>query len=150
MKTKRPHTTGNRRSGGVTLVEVIVTLLIFSILLTFGIGFGLYATKMTIVNRDRVLALTLANQRMEQLQAQPPFPVPNVYYVKNTGTLLAPIWEKSTDDPNETVNINGVDKQMITKVNYVTDRDYLLADVTIKFKTNPDDDVRFQTYIGRH
>jgi type II secretory pathway pseudopilin PulG len=137
-------------------VEVVLSALILAILAVGG-GAFLYHSRARIgIERNRRVALEIANSRLESLRASG-FnvikPSANDYTVRylvwNGGA-----WVQSTTvpSPSETVVINNFNLPMQTAVQFVNDGsaayDYVRATVEVRYRVARSDTVGLTTLIG--
>lgn len=121
MKPVRPGRTGRDRRAGTSLVEVMVGCLILGVLALASAASLQYARSTSVQQRDRRTALELANSRLEELRAaayndvKPSANNFNPFYLRRQGTG----WAVSSGNTNETVQVNGRARSLITTVQYV-------------------------------
>ena len=144
---------GSRSKSGATIVEVALAILLFSILaITAGAALH-HARGLVAVQKARRAALDVANGRLESLRGaayeniRPTLNNYSIYYVSFSGGA----WSVSTTDPGETAAINGVQRPLISTVQYVdTDGgsvsyDAVQVTVSVQFTASAKDVVVIRT-----
>lgn len=102
-----------RRQDGFTIVELIVTLLIFSVVIISIFGLYTSLVQSTIIAKRRAVALSLATNQMEHLKS-----LPYDHLAIAGGSIIT----SGTPLPAaKTETINGVKYTITTRISYVDD-----------------------------
>lgn len=105
--TPAPTAPPGRHSGGSTLIEVLVAVLLLTLVAVAGGAYVYHSRALVAIQRNRLIALELASSRMERLRSsrpaaiEPPGPGPHYLVPAGDGG-----WALSTADPGETVVLN--------------------------------------------
>ncbi len=136
---------------GATLVEAIMAVFILLIVAVGGAAFIYHSTAGINIAENKREALRIANTRLEEVQSAdfsevaPPKDGLD-YYLSKDGNGN---WVISTIDPQEIVEINGVDLTMATKVWYDdTTVDYFRTRVEVEYRKGSSERIILNTYIG--
>jgi len=154
-------------NSGTTLVEVMISMVIILVLVVGGAAFIYYASRDIGFERNRVVALQVANSRLEELRADlyakiiPQDLDGNLYYNYNLYYINYDVnnkkWVFNSIDPNDTVSINKLSNLPITTtVQYVdvepadaiVSYDYVHVTVSVAYRLGSSDIVKLETYIG--
>lgn len=152
---------------GATLIEAILAMIILAILAIGGMSFIVHGTNQLNIYRNKLIALEIANNRLEELRALNYEKVATSpqndtsWYVKkkSDGT-----WELDIDgnlmrfsetDAEEPVVINGLTKAITTTIQYMDKSgspggscDYLLVIAKTGYRAGSSEIVELRTYIG--
>lgn len=98
------------KASGFTIIEILVTLFIISTVITGVFGLFILGLRGAQTTEARVAAIALANERMEMIRN-----LPYVDVGTNGGNPSGAI------EPNEVINRNGIDYNVLTDIRYVDD-----------------------------
>lgn len=111
LKMKRLQSLA-RREEGLTLVELVVTLVLFAIIATSALGLFISLVNSTIVAKRRAVASTLATNQMEYLKSLP---------YDSLAVAGGTIYSASPLPATTTKKLDGVTYTIKTGINYVDD-----------------------------
>jgi prepilin-type N-terminal cleavage/methylation domain-containing protein len=147
----------NSEQKGFTLVELMLVIVILLLMLIAGGAFILYSSSRIAIERNKRVAVEVANSRLELMRTSPFDDIKpttldyNIHYLEDqSGT-----WVVSGSDPGETVNINGITVPITSTVQYIDEPpadgnyDYLWTIVDVGYRVNAPERVSLETYIGR-
>ena len=139
---------------GATLVEVLLAVVLLTVLAVAGVAF-LYHSRATIsIQRNRQVALAVANGRLEALRASSytnMSPAVLDYTVRYLSPGGAGDWNITAGDPGETAGINGRNLPVITTVQYIdvdggsASYDAVRLTVNAEYRVGTSDKVTLQT-----
>ncbi len=150
MKTKR-------NNDGMTLVEVVVSIVILAVLAIGGASSAHMSRRTIVVQRNRREALGLAHERLERLRAihynvlAPTTLDYTSYYVSDDGSGGLVV---QAADPGETVVIHGLDVPIETRLQYAdidggtVSFDGLLLSVSVGYHQKESDRVELETFYA--
>ena len=112
---------GRPSKSGTSLVEVIIAILILAILVLAATQSIRYSKTMATQQRNRRVALEIANGRLEDMRAAGYSQIAHAtknssvrYLSRSTNS-----WSISSSNPNETTVVNGRTRPMVTTVQYI-------------------------------
>ena len=115
---------GRFRRGGFTLVEVMLALLILSILVIGGMTFVAHSSGTIAQQNNKRAAISAANRRMELVRSVPYTTFTDEWEVGSSPVYLEYNYQTDefshfSENPWETVLINGKSRNILTKVRLV-------------------------------
>jgi type II secretory pathway pseudopilin PulG len=156
MRKKKIRKTPNNR--GATIVESMLAIALLLIVVIGGAAFIYHNAGAIAIEKNKRIALEVANRRLEEMRAsnyEDIIPMPaddwNVHNIK----LVSGSWVLDSAD-DENVVINGINFPITTIVQYVDgnadtppdSHDYILANVRVGYRLNPDERVELVTIFG--
>ncbi len=143
---------------GTSLVEIVIAMFILTIVALGTTAYIHHAVGRINRERNRRVAVAVANARLEALRAAPYADVtpPSLNYT--TYFLAAQAgggWNKYDANPAENVLINGRSFRIITRVRYMdldggsSSYDCVRAIVTVRYLPGSTDQILLATYLSR-
>ena len=168
MKAISPLKRSKAGGRGASLVEAVFAMVILLILAIGGMSFVIHGTNGLNIYSNKMIALEIANNRLEELRAfnysKLTANAPNDYstrYIKKQGSSWYADGSGNLllygSDQGETVNINGINEPVSTTVQYqdkggdaTASYDYLLIITKAGYHPNSSERVELRTYVGQY
>ena len=144
-----------RANAGATLVEVIVACVILMVMAIAG-ATSLYLSRGSInVQRNKRLAVEIANSRLELLRGTNYWSITNLFGVTDYSvhylSRVGATWQRSVTDPGEKVAVGPLSMPITTTAQYQdmdggsSSYDCLRLTVTVGYRLNPPERVTLET-----